>query len=330
MKHLTTDIFIEKAKEVHGNKYDYSKVNYVNSRTKICVICPKHGEFYITPSSHIYGKSGCPVCVNNIKYTTEEFIKKARDIHGDKYDYSKVDYNGAHKKICIICPEHGQFWIKPNTHISQQQGCYKCSTRYMDNDKFIEKAKLIHGDKYDYSKVKYVNNHTKICIICPEHGQFWQTPNDHLKGCGCPICNESKMELYLANILTNNNIKFERQKTFKWLKLKRNLYLDFYLPDYNIAIECQGEQHFKPIKYFGGYKFFKKRQLRDKEKHNLCKDNNIKIYYAVNKIYNNEKINNVNVFDYLKLLDKIEELTPINFDFSYTNDKGIDVNEKFK
>lgn len=143
-------------------------------------------------------------------------------------------------------------------------------------ENFIKRAMEVHGNKYDYSKVEYINNKTKVCIVCPEHGEFWQTPHNHLQSKGCPICNESKLENEISNFLEINNINYEREKTFDWLKSKYKLRLDFYLPDYNIAIECQGEQHFKPINYFGGLQNFIKLSKNDKLKYDLCKHNNIK------------------------------------------------------
>lgn len=123
--------------------------------------------------------------MNNKKLTTEEFIKKAREVHGNKYDYSKVIYNGLHKKVCIVCPEHGEFWQEAGSHL-KGRGCPICWYKKNGNscrkslEVFIEQARKIHGDKYDYSKVKYINSFTKVCIICPEHGEFWQTPVHHL------------------------------------------------------------------------------------------------------------------------------------------------------
>ena len=124
---LTIEKFIEKANKIHGKKYNYSKVNYINMKTKICIICPEHGEFWQTPTNHIYQKQGCPKCNRrSYKYTLEEFIEKAIRIHGNEYNYSKVKYINNRTKICIICPEHGEFWQSPNSHISQKQGCPKC------------------------------------------------------------------------------------------------------------------------------------------------------------------------------------------------------------
>lgn len=122
--------------------------------------------------------------------------------------------------------------------------------RSLTREEFIAKARHIHGDKYDYSKVEYKGMHTKVCIICPEHGEFWQTPHHHLKGCGCELCSESKLERKVKFILEENKIEnYKRQYRTSWLNKQS---LDFYLPDYNIAIECQGEQHFLPVKHFGG------------------------------------------------------------------------------
>lgn len=125
------------------------------------------------------------------KLTRDEFIKKAKIVHGNKYDYSKVNYNGAEQKVCIICPLHGEFYQTPHRHIMGDK-CPKCSQKAkMNTLDFIEKAKKTHGDKYDYSKVNYIDSKSKVCIICPEHGEFWQKATSHIKGCGCPICGSS-------------------------------------------------------------------------------------------------------------------------------------------
>ena len=280
-RQLTTEEFIKKAKGVHGDKYDYSKTNYVDSHTKVCIICPEHGEFWQTPNKHL-NNQGCPKCFRGKKMTQDEFIEKAREIHGDKYDYSKVEYKGNKIKVCIVCPEHGEFWQTPNSHISQKQGCPKCKPNHRrTQDEFIEKAKKIHGNKYDYSKVDYKNNITPVCIICPEHGEFWQKPTLHInQKCGCPTCSESHIESEVRKFLVKNVIKFEREKKFNWLGLQR---LDFYLNDYNIAIECQGIQHFERVEFFNNRKnnsdyltYIKK---LDKKKKELCEKHEVKLYY---------------------------------------------------
>lgn len=276
---LTLEEFIEKARKIHGNKYDYSKVKYINAQTKVCIICPIHGEFWQMPQNHIKGQC-CPKCSHrSYAYTTEEFIQKVKEIHGDKYNYSKVEYINNAKSVCIICPEHGEFWQKPSKHL-QGHGCPKCNKSYkMTQSIFIQNAKEIHNNKYDYSKVNYINTDTKVCIICPEHGEFWQTPHSHLSGIGCPECarecnlSENKLYEYLKG---NYNFDIEKQKKFEWLKGKS---LDIFIPDYNIAIEYQGRQHFKPIDYFGGEEAFKKQSKRDVDKYNECKEHNIHLLY---------------------------------------------------
>lgn len=182
--------FLQEAKIVHGNKYDYSKVKYVNYQTRITIICPVHGEFYQSPTSHLQG-NGCPKCGNDrtaLRMTNEDFINKAKAVHGDRYDYSKVHYVYNKTEVCIICREHGEFWQKPKNHLSGY-GCPICSGRKkMRTSDFIKKARSVHGEKYNYSKAEYKGNTEKVCIICPEHGEFWQQASSHLKGAGCPKC----------------------------------------------------------------------------------------------------------------------------------------------
>ena len=187
----STEKFIEICNKIHKNKYNYSLVQYKNSNSKIKIICPEHGEFEQLASSHISGK-GCQKCgFNKVwkdrKITTEDFIKKAIKIHGNKYDYSLVEYKNAISKVKIICPEHGFFEQTPNSHLSKS-GCMKCGGRYSEQNDFLEKTKKIHGDIYDYNLVNYKNAKTKIKIICKKHGVFEQLPNSHLSGSGCPKC----------------------------------------------------------------------------------------------------------------------------------------------
>ena len=184
-KKLTKEKFIEKAKSVHGDLYDYSKVEYINSATKVKIICNKHGEFEQRPNAHLAG-SICLKCSNENngltkKLTKEKFIEKAKSVHGDLYDYSKIEYKGSHIKICIIHPEFGEFWQMPYAHL---QGQGFDPRRNEDKNSFIEKAKSVHGDLYDYSKVEYKGSKIRVCIIHPEFGEFWQTPNAHLQGQG--------------------------------------------------------------------------------------------------------------------------------------------------
>ena len=202
---VTTEEFIKKARKVHGDKYDYSKVDYVNNNTKVTIICPTHGEFEQKPSGHLTGR-GCPYCSGKKKLTTEEFIEKARKVHGDKYDYSKVNYVDSNTKVTIICPTHGEFEQIPYLHYSGG-GCPSCSgNKKLTTEEFVERARIVHGDKYDYSKVKYVDSNTKVTIICPTHGEFEQTPFAHLLGQGCPVCNIGFTKSYKVSLLKTGDL----------------------------------------------------------------------------------------------------------------------------
>jgi hypothetical protein len=191
-KKLTQDEFIEKAKTVHGDKYDYSETHYQNTRTKVKIICPTHGEFYQTADAHVNGQ-GCPKCKGGVKQTQDEFLNKAKSVHGKKYDYSKVNYKNSQIKIKIICPKHGEFLQLPGSHIIGY-GCPMCAVeggakkRQLELSDFIKKSEKIHNNKYDYNKVVYRTNKDKVKIICPIHGEFLQKAGDHMKGVGCPKC----------------------------------------------------------------------------------------------------------------------------------------------
>jgi hypothetical protein len=275
---LTKEEFVERSLEVHSDWYDYSKVEYINCRTKVLIICPDHGEFWQRPDSHLNG-NGCPIC-GSFQLTKEEFVEKAILVHSVFYDYSKVVYINNRTKVLIICPYHGEFWQMPHAHLSGS-GCPHCvNSAPLTKEIFVERSILVHGDFYDYSKVVYVNANTKVCIICPIHGEFWQTPYHHLRGHGCPYCKKSKLEMFVNKILTDNNINFiQSYREFDWLRNKLPLELDFYLPKYNIAIECQGKQHFECVERFGGEQEFINVQYRDKIKKQLCEEHGVKLFY---------------------------------------------------
>jgi len=287
MKKLTTEEFIYKAELKHGNKYDYSLVDYINSKTKIKIICSEHGIFEQLPSNHLAGQNcmKCSIITTNNKNVSnkKQFIKKVSKIHGNKYDYKLVCYKNNRTKVKIICPEHGVFEQTPIAHVTNR-GCPDCGRINANNkmssstEEFIKKAKQVHSNKYDYSLVDYKNNKTKIKIICPEHGIFEQIPSSHLQKIGCPVCNESKGEKIITKYLNNKNIKFLSQYTFAGCKNIKLLSFDFYLPNKNILIEYDGEQHFKPIRFFGGIEKYKKQIINDDIKNEYCKKNNIKLY----------------------------------------------------
>jgi hypothetical protein len=281
-KRKTTGEFITEAVAIHNNYYDYSKVVYLNRNKKVTIICPIHGEFEQTPNGHQKGY-GCYKCGRiKCKKTTEEFIIDAKKVHGDKYDYSKTKYIDAFTDIVITCPKHGDFKQRPSNHLNNCD-CKQCSLEDVakqfsdDTETFITKAKQTHGDKFDYSKVKYTNSVTNITIICSKHGDFEQLPSNHISGNGCPICMSSKGEELILNWLRLNNIKFIRQHRFKNCRDIRPLPFDFYLPDYNTCIEYQGRQHYEIIEIWGGVKGLADRKRKDIIKHNYCVTENIKL-----------------------------------------------------
>lgn len=185
--------------KVHGNKYDYSRVEYVNNRTNVKIVCPQHGEFEQTPSNHVRGANcyycSIIICANNRRSNTSEFVNRAIEIHGNRYNYSKVEYFNALSKVIIICPidGHGEFEQQPNDHLFGH-GCKKCgiedskNKQRKTNNKFIEDANKIHNNKYDYSLIEYVNSHSRLLIKCPIHDIFEQNATCHLVGQGCKEC----------------------------------------------------------------------------------------------------------------------------------------------
>ena len=198
-------------------------MEYCGSKEKVCIICPKHGEFWQYPQDHVRGNK-CPKCANENRgskkrFTKDEFIKKCKEIHGDIYDYSKVEYKNINTKVTIICPTHGEFKQIGINHMLGQ-GCPKCAGRGLNNNEIIEKFISIHGNTYDYSKVKYDGMHKKVCIICPEHGEFYQTPSKHILGQRCRKCgyNENGINRRMtqeefiekSNCVHNNNYDYSK------------------------------------------------------------------------------------------------------------------------
>lgn len=234
------------------------------------------------------------------KQTQEQFIENASKKHNNRYDYSLVEYKNANIKVKIICSKHGVFEQQPNNH-SFGQGCIECmmdnvrKARTSNTQEFIEKAKTIHGDRYDYSISDYIKANQKLIIICKKHNEFLQTPNSHLQGSGCPLCNISKGEDEIEKYLIKNKIEYIREHRIKECinpKTNKTLPFDFYIPQYNAMIEYHGEQHYKKTGYFekraGGLKGL---QYRDKIKKIFCFNNKINYLEISYKEFNN--INNI-------------------------------------
>lgn len=319
-KKNTTETFIEKAKYVHNNFFSYEKCNYINASGKVVVTCPIHGDFEVKANNHLNG-CNCKSCqdegisheINKLpsvnkstkKLTTEKFIEKARQIYGDRYTYEKCNYVKSNVKVVITCPIHGDFEVTPN-HFLANRGCPKCGGNYrLNTQEFIEKLKLVHGEKYNYDKIEYKSTHKPVILTCPKHGDFINSPANLLKGQGCPYCSESKMEEEVTNFLQKQNIEFEREKHFEWLKYKKTLSLDFYLPKYNIGIECQGIQHFEPVQIFGGEENLNLTKKRDEVKKTLCEEHGIHIFY-----YSTVKAQSLKDYPY-KIYKRLTDILPL-------------------
>lgn len=409
MRKLTQDEFITKCIEKHGDKYDYSLVEYKNTRNKVTIICKLHGVFNQLPKSHYTGQ-GCPFCagvntpttneyinrcidihkdiydysliesdyvksddyikvinklngliyiqlsdhhrngirptkiesnslvkklkeihndkfgyiteketyystdkikiINKItndefyyrvdrhlsgmkpnKVTLNHFLIKSKEIHNDKYDYSLVSgFNSISEKVEIICKEHGVFKQRVSNHINLGDGCPKCSgVGKWNTELLISEFKKVHKDNFDYSKVEFQNIDKKVEIICKEHGTFQQNIHKHLNGQGCSLClNNSKGEEYVKMYLEEFDIKYIRQHSFDTCRHINRLIFDFYLPEYKTCIEFDGEQHFNPVKWFGGKIGYENTLKRDTIKNNWCIENNVKLlrikYDEMNRI----------------------------------------------
>ena len=274
--------FIKKAREIHGDKYDYSKVEYINNRTKVCIICPEHGEFWQRPGNHLKGQ-GCRKCKYDYVTNIEDLNRLLIEKFGIEYDFSKSIFKNMTTKITV--GYNGVYFnIKPNKLLHPDNGKPITHERVENYSKFIEKSKIVNNNLYDYSLINdesYKNTTTKVPIICKKHGVFYVTPEQHMQGVGCPHCNRSKLEDIIREFLIKNSIKFYEHYSADFLKTNKfcNKSYDFYLPEYNSFIECQGEQHFHAINYFGGEKQFEYQLQHDIEKYIKALDNNINLFY---------------------------------------------------
>lgn len=186
-KRVTTADFVERAKAVHGDRYDYSLAEYQGIHKYVTIVCPEHGPFQQLPANHYQGK-GCSDCGGSKPHTTESFVDASKAIHGDRYDYSIVKYSSNKARVTIICFDHGPFSQIAAVHL-RGNGCPECGgNRKHSAESFIEKARAVHGDRYDYSQAEYKGAHTPVTIICLDHGLFMQSPSNHFAGKGCPEC----------------------------------------------------------------------------------------------------------------------------------------------
>jgi hypothetical protein len=240
---MNRENFIKKATIAHNDRYDYSLVENNNIKNKFIIICSIHGAFLQRGDAHLSGQ-GCPDCGGSLKKTKMMFIYDANKIHGDKYKYSEAKYVNTKTLTMITCPIHGTFQQTPDNHLSGH-GCPNCAfnknatdMKELSANNFIKKAEKVHGSKYDYSNVVYVNAKVKIKIMCDLHGVFEQSPNDHLCGKGCLSCSlkETKPEIEIKDFLMLNNVDFiENDRSV--LDGKE---IDILLPKHDIGIEYDG------------------------------------------------------------------------------------------
>ena len=285
--------FIKKSNSVHNYKYNYEHSFYVDSYTMIGIECSEHGYFEQLPNNHMSGQ-GCPKCIGK-SLSDDELLKRMNMIHNNKYDYSLVLFTGMLNKVKIICSEHGIFEQKLSNHINLKQGCIKCANVYLSNkEEFIIKSVNKHGSLYNYDNVIYKSAKTNVDILCKKHGLFSQSPTKHLSGNGCPTCKLSKGEHSIMIYLDSNKIDYTSQFRIKGF----NLIFDFYLPDYNLCIEYDGLQHFKPVNYFGGIDAFNLQIKNDSLKNKYCLENQIKLLRIKYTDFKNiELILNENLFN---------------------------------
>ena len=301
-KNMNKEKFLKKAKEIFGNFYNYDRVDYIDASTKICIICPIHGEFWQTPNSHL-NKTGCPICGSNTKYfdieKTIDLIKKECSIrikNGISQTFVKYlgDWRFGATEIIINCPLHGDYVVTIRDFLENRSfGCQKCSLNNHSLDSQREQKfqslkndcdKIFGVNFYDFSKALYVNEDTKIEVVCKEHGSFFIKPKLLRKGSGCPLCSSKNMsigERRILNFLKDNNIDFIPQYRVDLgfvCKKTSNVRIDFYIKyrTRSIWIEFNGEQHYMfCTKFYTNINEYKEQLKRDKMVSNYAKNNNI-------------------------------------------------------
>lgn len=284
-KRLSKDEFVERSIAIHGNKYLYDLVDYVNNSTKVSIVCPEHGIFKQTPANHLIGR-GCAKCVDIgswNRFNADQFISDARAIHGNRYDYSQVIYQNNSTPVEIICPEHGSFFQMPVTHTKNKSLCPLCAIknratiRTKTTAQFIEDSRAIHGNRYDYSESVYISSQLPVTIICPTHGKFLQAPANHIAGNGCQICRQSRGEVVTRTVLESLSISYTAQARLPGCIYREQLSCDFFIDHLGkkIIIEYNGQQHYEPVAFFGGEVGFAVTQARDKAKIDYATSNGI-------------------------------------------------------
>jgi len=248
-KRKTQSEFIEELEKLYGiDYYDFSKVQYINAESKIIIICPKHGEIIKNANTLVRKKGSiCSKCTyDKIRLTDADLIKRANKVHEYKYSYPNLNYTQWHNKINIECPEHGEFKQLPYNHISKKAGCPNCHEEqaFVSFDLFIKRANSIHRNRYTYENAEsdYRNVREKVTITCKKHGDFLQTPKNHMSGQNCPVCmankttstQEKEIVTYIKSLKKDIEIKQNSRSIIAPNEL------DIFLPEYKLAIEYNG------------------------------------------------------------------------------------------
>lgn len=210
-RELSVKKFFLECKKLHGSKFDYSEVVFDRCGEHVKITCVEHQvSFYQTTTQHLRTFGACPECIsqrvrNRVSetYNTESFVKSAKAKHGNRFDYSLTEYKGVDEKITVICRKHGKIVQTPYVHLKSKSGCARCGKAHYTNDSYILSAVAVHGKKYDYSKVRYVSSKVPIDVVCKTHGVFSINPSTHLRGSGCPQCEEdARTEEYTKKFVT--------------------------------------------------------------------------------------------------------------------------------
>lgn len=276
---ISIDVLKEKINNKYGDKYTYDWTTYKNSTSKMKIICPDHGEFWQTPSSHC-ANHGCYWCgidkISNMKTLSIDVLKdRVLSIHGNLYEYKWETYKNHTTNMTIICKEHGEFKQTPHNHCSGS-GCPKCVGKFLTSSELEIEFRKIHGEKYQYDWNTFTNHITKMRMICKKHGDFFLQPYLHKIGTKCPICKASNGETRIRVVLENKNIEFIQEKMFEDCRYVKKLRFDFYLPKHNMCIEYDGIYHFK-VTDKTTQEDLDFQKLKDKIKDNYCFVNKIKM-----------------------------------------------------
>ena len=275
---LTLDMLLLKFQAIHGNKYDYSLVEYKGAKHKINIICNEHGIFEQTPDNHKQG-NGCPICakikfINNNttrgidkRKTFANFEQQAHIIHYNQYSYNANTYTKRTTKTEITCKIHGIFTQTPTSHLSGQ-GCPKCAKERVGQknairgkqlfgksvEQFIQESNIVHNNLYTYESISYSNNYTKVSITCSKHGIFYQTPDIHLHGSGCPMCSHTskyskKALIWIEYIMITDNIFIQHANNIgEFIIPNTRFKVDGYCKDTNTIYEYHGNKwHGNPL-----------------------------------------------------------------------------------